>query len=120
MSKSNRYRWFVVVVFFIFILLHQADKLLIGPLTTPIMETFRIDEAQMGAVFTGALLVGAVLYPVWGYLYDRYARAKLLALASFLWGSTTWLSAIAPTFPAFLVTRASTGVDDSSYPGFTA
>jgi MFS family permease len=117
MSKSNRYRWFVVVVFFIFILLHQADKLLIGPLTTPIMETFRIDEAQMGAVFTGALLVGAVLYPVWGYLYDRYARAKLLALASFLWGSTTWLSAIAPTFPAFLVTRASTGVDDSSYPG---
>jgi len=106
-----------VAVFFIFILLHQSDKLLIGPLTTPIMETFGIDEAQMGAVFTGALLVGAVLYPVWGYLYDRYARAKLLALASFIWGSTTWFSAIAPTYPSFLVTRASTGVDDSSYPG---
>jgi MFS family permease len=40
-----------------------------------------------------------------------------LALASFLWGSTTWLSAIAPTYPTFLVTRASTGIDDSSYPG---
>jgi MFS family permease len=81
------------------------------------METFHINEAQMGAVFTGALIVGAILYPLWGVLYDRYARAKLLALASFIWGATTWLSAIAPTYPAFLATRASTGVDDSSYPG---
>jgi MFS family permease len=117
MSSKNRYPWLVVAVFFFFILLHQSDKLLIGPLTTPIMETFGIDEAQMGAVFTGALLVGAVMYPLWGYLYDKYARSKLLALASFIWGSTTWISAIAPTFKAFLVTRASTGIDDSSYPG---
>jgi MFS family permease len=114
---KSRYRWFVVFVFFMFMLLHQADKLLIGPLTTPIMETFHINEAQMGAVFTGALIVGAVFYPLWGYLYDRYARSKLLALASLIWGSTTWISAIAPTYPAFLATRASTGVDDSSYPG---
>jgi len=98
-------------------LLHQSDKLLIGPLTTPIMETFNIDEAKMGAVFTGALLVSAFLYPVWGYLYDRFARAKLLALASVIWGSTTWLSAIAPSYSSFLVSRASTGIDDSSYPG---
>jgi MFS family permease len=117
MRPSPRYRWFVVAVFFAFMLLHQSDKLLIGPLTTPIMETFGIDEVQMGAVFTGALLVGAFLYPLWGYLYDRYARARLLALASFIWGSTTWVSAIAPTFPLFLASRASTGIDDSSYPG---
>jgi MFS family permease len=97
--------------------LHQADKLLIGPLTTPIMETFGINEAQMGAVFTGALLVSAVLYPIWGYLYDRLARPKLLALASAIWGATTWLSAVAPTYPSFLISRASTGIDDSSYPG---
>lgn len=114
---KSRYRWFVVFVFFAFMLLHQSDKLLIGPLTTPIMDTFGIDEARMGAVFTGALVVQAVFYPLWGYLYDRYARSKLLAAASFIWGSTTWLSAIAPTYPAFLVSRASTGIDDSSYPG---
>ncbi|MGC8827185.1 MAG: MFS transporter [Anaerolineae bacterium] len=113
----GRYRWFVVVVFFAFMLLHQTDKLLIGPLTTPIMETFGINEAQMGAVFTGALIVGAILYPVWGYLYDRFTRSKLLALASFIWGATTWLSAVAPNFRVFLMTRASTGIDDSSYPG---
>jgi len=117
MKPKSRYRWFIVAIFFVFMLLHQSDKLLIGPLTTPIMETFGIDEVKMGAVFTGALLVSAILYPLWGYLYDRFARSKLLALASFIWGSTTWLSAIAPSYPFFLASRASTGVDDSSYPG---
>lgn len=104
-------------VMFAFMLLHQADKLLIGPLTTQIMDTFKITRTQMGAVTTGALIVGAVCYPLWGWLCDRFSRPKLLALASFLWGSTTWLNAIAPTYPLFLVTRAGTGIDDSSYPG---
>jgi hypothetical protein len=36
--------------------------------------------------------VGGILYPVSGYLYERYARPKLLALVSFIWGLTTWLS----------------------------
>ncbi len=117
MRSPSKYRWFVIATFFAFMLLHQCDKLLIGPLTTPIMEAFNINEAQMGAVTTGALIVGAIAYPIWGYLYDRYARSKLLALASFLWGSTTWLSAIAPTYGTFLATRATTGIDDSSYPG---
>jgi MFS family permease len=117
MKTQSRYRWFVVAVFFVFMLLHQCDKLLIGPLTTPIMKEFGINRAQMGFITTGALIVGALFYPLWGYLYDRYARAKLLALASFIWGATTWISAIAPTFPTFMATRASTGIDDSSYPG---
>jgi MFS family permease len=117
MKSPSRYRWSVLVIFFVFILLHQADKLLIGPLTENIMNDFHITMAQMGLVSTGALVVGAVFYLVWGYLSDRFSRPKLLALASFIWGSTTWLNAIAPTYPAFLVTRSSTGIDDSSYPG---
>lgn len=116
-QKSSRYRWFVVVVFFLFMLLHQTDKLMIGPMQQDIMADFNIDIAQWGLINSGALLVGTLLYPLWGYLYDRYARAKLLALASFIWGATTWMSAIVRTYPSFLVTRASTGVDDSSYPG---
>lgn len=107
----------VVGVFFVFLLLHQTDRYLIGALTTPIMETFGIDEAQMGAVQTGAVVVGMVLLPVWGYLFDRFARPKILALAAALWGSTTWLTAVAPTYPLFVAARASSGIDDATYPG---
>jgi len=117
MKKRSGYRWFVFAVCFAFLLLHQSDRLLIGPLTTPIMETFGIDEAQMGWIFGGALIVAAVFYLIWGYLFDRYSRPKLLALASAIWGSTTWFSAIAPNFTTFFISRSSTGIDDSSYPG---
>lgn len=108
---------FVVVVFFLFVLLHQTDKLLIGSLQIPVSKTFGLNDLQWGFINTGALIVGTIFYPIWGYLYDRYARAKLLALASFIWGATTWLSSIVRTYPAFLATRSSTGIDDSSYPG---
>jgi MFS family permease len=115
--KSSRYRWVVVVIFFFFMLLHQTDKLMIGSMQETIKGEFAIDDQQWGFINSGALLVSTFLYPIWGYLYDRYARAKLLSLASLIWGATTWLSALMRTFPGFLVTRASTGVDDSSYPG---
>ena len=116
-KKSNGYRWFVVAVFFVFMLLHQSDKLLISPLTPNIQKEFNLTNTQIGAFSTGALLVGALLSPVWGYLADRFSRAKLMALASAIWGSTTWLNAIAPNYTSFLITRSSTGIDDSSYPG---
>lgn len=118
MSKEHsRYRWFVVAVFFFFMLLHQTDKLMIGSMQVQISEDFGISNTQWGLVNSGALIVATILYPIWGYLYDRYARAKLLSLASFIWGATTWLNALARSFGVFLVTRASTGIDDSSYPG---
>lgn len=116
-KRRNLYPVFVVIVFFLFIFLHQTDKLLIGSLQTQISETFHLNDFQWGLINSGALIVGTLLYPVWGYLYDRYARAKLLALASFVWGATTWLSSLIKTYTQFLITRSSTGIDDSSYPG---
>jgi hypothetical protein len=55
--KSSRYGWSVIVIFFFFVLLHQADKLLIGPLTENIIEDFKITKTQMGVVSMGAMIV---------------------------------------------------------------
>jgi len=115
--RMNRGAKTTVAVFFVFMLLHQTDKLLIGPLQTPIMDTFKMTYTQWGLINSGALIVGTLFYPLWGWLSDKYNRGKLLALASLIWGSTTWLSALAPNFKTFLMTRSSTGIDDSSYPG---
>lgn len=118
MSKEHSSnRWVVVIIFFFFMLLHQTDKLMIGSLQVQITDDFKISNTQWGLVNSGALIVATVLYPIWGYLYDRYSRTKLLSLASLIWGSTTWLNAIVRSFGGFLATRASTGIDDSSYPG---
>jgi MFS family permease len=120
MTIKNYQRWIAVAIFFLFMLLHQTDRLLIGPLTSAIMAEFNLSEIQMGQIFSGSLILSLVFYPIWGVLYDKYARPKLLALASFVWGITTWFSAVAPTARLFLVSRASTGIDDSSYPGIAS
>jgi MFS family permease len=116
-EKRTSNRWVVVVIFFFFMLLHQTDKLMIGSMQVPISDEFGMSNTQWGWINSGALIVATLLYPIWGYLYDRYARAKLLALASLIWGATTWMNGIVRSFPTFLATRASTGIDDSSYPG---
>ncbi|GAB1469875.1 MFS transporter [Chloroflexota bacterium] len=118
MSKERASnRWVVVVIFFFFMLLHQTDKLMIGSLQVQISNDFQLNNKQWGLINSGALIVATILYPLWGYLYDRFSRTKLLSLASFIWGGTTWLNAIVRSFGGFLATRASTGIDDSSYPG---
>ncbi len=117
MKQAGKYRWTVLTIFFIFMLLHQTDKLLINPLATQIYKEWNLTDTQWGAISTAALIVGSICYPLWGYLYDRFSRGKLLSLAAFIWGGTTWLSAIAPNYQLFLASRASTGIDDSSYPG---
>jgi MFS family permease len=81
------------------------------------MDSFHLDEAQMGTVLSGALVTGGLLFPLWGYLFDRFSRARLLSIAAAMWGATTWLSAVAPTFGWFVASRAATGIDDASVPG---
>lgn len=110
-------RSYSIFVFFLFMLLHQTDKLMIGSMQTPISATFGLSDLHWGLINSGSLVVATLLYPVWGYLCDRYERAKLLAVASFIWGSTAWFGSTVKTYPQFLITRASTWINDSSYPG---
>jgi hypothetical protein len=45
---KSPYRWFVAFVLFMFLLLRQTDKLLIGPLITSIMEDFQYHLNKSG------------------------------------------------------------------------
>jgi len=116
-SRSRSGRWAALGALLCFTLLHQADRLIVGPLTSSIMASFHINEAQMGAALSGSLAVGGLLYPLWGYLFDRFSRARMLTIAAALWGATTWLAAVAPSYGWFVAARASTGIDDASVPG---
>lgn len=122
MAKSQTYKipreaWYVAFVFFLFMLLHNADKFLISPLLTSIRDEFELNYTQLGAIQTGAALVAVFFMPVWGYLFDRYARPPLVALASTIWGGTTILSTLSTNYFELAVTRAMTGVDNEATSG---
>jgi len=115
--RIPRGAWYAVFVFFLFMVLHNADKFLISPLLTSIQEEFRLTYTQLGAIQTGAAIVAVLFMPVWGYLFDRYARPPLAALASAIWGGTTVLSTFSNNYLELAFTRALTGIDNESYSG---
>jgi len=110
--------WVVSSIFFIFMLLHYADRFIISPLVHVLMEEFSLSYTQMGLIGSATIVIAAALFPIWGFLFDKYSRAKLCALASAIWGATTWLSALARNFIELVFTRASTGVDNAATSGF--
>jgi len=113
----GRYRWLVVLVFFAFLMFHQADRFVISAVTPQLLEEFGVGYGSMGLLFSATLGVAAALYPVWGYLYDRYSRRLLVSLAALMWGATTWINALSRTFSQFFATRLATGIDDAAPPG---
>ncbi len=113
----TRRRWVVVLILFLFLILHQVDLVLIGPLAFNIMLELNIDEDRFFLIQALTTLVVAVFYFIWGYLFDTHTRKKLIALGGFIWGATAWLRVIAPTFATFLVSQAASGVDDAIRPG---
>ncbi|MEM2414742.1 MAG: MFS transporter [Thermoproteota archaeon] len=115
--KIPRGAWYAVFVFFLFMVLHNADKFLISPLLTSIRDEFLLTYTQLGAIQTGASIVAVVFMPLWGYLFDRYARPPLAALASAIWGSTTVLSTFSTSYFELAFTRALTGIDNEATSG---
>ncbi len=117
MKIGKYYRWYVVLVFFLFLVFHQADRFIISGIAPALLEEFSITYAELGLVFSVPILAAALLYPVWGYLYDKYSRRLLVSAAAAIWGATTWLNSLARVFREFFITRIATGIDDAAPPG---
>lgn len=116
-SGTLRGAWYVTFVFFIFVVLHYADKFLISPLLPLIKEEFKSSYTELGAIETGAILIAVIFMPLWGYLFDKYARPLLVALASIIWSGTTILSTFSRNYFELFFTRSMTGIDNQATSG---
>jgi len=110
----------MTIMLFVFRSLHTADVFLISVVLPQILEEFNITYTVAGLVFTATFFMAVALYPVWGYLYDKYSRKTLISLSGIIWGVTTWLNAIPRTFLGFFATRTLTGIDDTPPSGMNS
>ena len=115
-----KYAWFVAIILFIFRSLHMADIYVISVVLPQILEEFQITYASGGAIFTATFAFSVLLYPVWGYLFDKYSRKNLISISGILWGITTWLNTLPRNFLGFFITRTLTGVDDTPPSGINS
>ncbi|MEM4039531.1 MAG: MFS transporter [Thermoplasmata archaeon] len=96
----------------VFLIIQSADTYVISAVVKPIMDEFGLNYESMGLLFTWTVVISTLIYPVWGYLYDKYSRKFLTTLLALILGSTTWMNAISRSFSQFFVTRllTSTGL----------
>ncbi len=123
MKKSNHsHRWVFVLVFFFFMLFHQVDMTILAPMTAQIVRGFNVnlENFSLDPVNTLGLVVGMLFALLWGYNYDRHRRKYLLSIAGFIWGASSWMMGMAPTFTTFVVSNAVARIDNFSYSGVHA
>lgn len=118
-SKSG-HQWVFVLIMFFFLLLHQIDVVLLVPMTDHIMATFNIIDFSEDPLLSLVLVVGMTSFFIWGYLFDSHSRKKLLSIAGFIWGVTSLLIGIAPTYATFIISNAASGIDNASHSGIYA
>ena len=115
-----RYAWFVAAVLFLFRSFHMGDQFVVSVVLPQILDEFQISYTSAGLIFTATFFMAFALYPVWGFLYDRYSRKTLITISGIIWGVTTWLNAVPRTFLAFFATRTLTGIDDTPPSGMNS
>jgi len=120
LRKSLTYGWIVTSALFIFRSLHTGDQFVISVVLPQIIDEFKISYTSAGLIFTATFFMAFALYPVWGYLFDRYSRRLLISISGVIWGVTTWLNAVPGTFLGFFVTRTLTGIDDAPPSGMNS
>lgn len=107
---KGKYRWGAVALLSSFIVIQTADSNIISAVEPQLINDFHVTYADLGFLVTTTLVVGSALYPLWGYLYDKYSRKLLIVLTAVILGSTTWVNALSTTFSQFFATRVLTGV----------
>ena len=115
-----RYRWVFVVTMFLFLFYHQLIGFLVEPLTMVFRGIASVSDLWLDFELPINVLFAIFLFLVWGILYDRHSRRRLISLAGFLWGVSAWLMALAPTFALFNVSKAVSGIDRASHSGIYA
>jgi MFS transporter, Spinster family, sphingosine-1-phosphate transporter len=113
-------RWSFVLVLSFFLFFHQLDVLLLRPITVEMLSVLNVSDIWIEPMIIISVIVSIICALIWGYLFDRHSRVKILALVSFIFGATSWLKGISPTLATYLISSAAGGMDNISASGIFA
>jgi MFS family permease len=65
---------------------------------------------QLGTILGASKLVTTIMYPVWGYITDRFSRKGILVWFTGIWGLWTLGISFVGTYPQLLTLRVITGL----------
>ncbi len=115
-----RNRWVFIIIMFSFLFFHQLTGFVVERIPAQLSTLENFSDQWFNIQLPLESIVALLFFLIWGFLFDTHSRKKLLSLAGFLWGVSSWLMGIAPTFATFNLSRAASGINRASESGIFA
>src|SRR6478672_2232358 len=94
-----RYSYYALSVLTLLNFLNYIDRQVLPAVAPAIQRDLGLTDTEIGAMEAALLLSFTVLAPVFGWLGDRYSRARLMAVAAVIWSIATGLAAWVDRWP---------------------
>lgn len=98
-STVPRYSIYALSVLTFVNFLNYIDRQVLPAVAPAIQRDLRLTDTEIGAMEAALLLSFTVLAPLFGWLGDRYSRARLMAVAAVIWSIATGLAAWVDRWP---------------------
>ena len=106
----ERRRWIIVALIFFAIVLNYIDRQIVSILKPTLKKEFGLDD-QGYAVLTNIFTVCyAAMYPVAGWLVDRFGPRLIMLVGIITWSSASFLAGLTRHFTSFASCRALLGL----------
>src|SRR3954470_8876675 len=96
---TPRYSYYALSVLTFVNFLNYIDRQVLPAVAPAIQRDLGLTDTEIGAMEAALLLSFTVLAPLFGWLGDRYSRARLMAVAAVIWSIATGLSATVDKWP---------------------
>jgi MFS family permease len=95
--------------------LNYFDRSVLFGVQSLIKKEFLVNDLQLGGLNSAFFLSYLCAAPFVGYMGDRYARRKIVAMGIFIWSGFTLLSGITHTYNELLFRHIMVGIGEASY-----
>ncbi len=117
MIKNRR---IFIVLLFSYLFYIQLEFFSFGFLTSQVFYLQQLNDLWQGPLMQAGIFLAIVFFVLWGFLYDRHNRKRLLSVAAFLFGTTSVLLGVAPTYATYIFSFTAINISRASQPGIIA
>ncbi|WP_416772871.1 MFS transporter [Pseudomonas sp. RHF3.3-3] len=115
-KNKSQYRWFIVTLLFIAMVINYMDRAALSVAMPFITQSFELTPSEKGMVFSGFFIGYAAFNFIGGYLADRYGPKRVFLWAMCIWSGLCALTATAYSFWSLLIVRALFGIGEGPVP----
>lgn len=110
------YHWEIIGWLFLAYMMNQADRQVFNVVLPLIEKDLGLTDVQIGLIGSTLILTMAIVFPIGGYIGDRFSRSIIIVLSLFTWSIATALSGFAVGVASFIIIRSvAAGVGEALY-----